>query len=242
VQRGPAAGLLAQGAVLGVLGAGVGLHAAGWLAGSAYALLVWAFLTQGLHRSGARVFGPANAVTLGRATLVGGVTALTADSLKHPTPLAVLVTLATVALILDGVDGKVARRTGTTSPLGARFDGEIDAFLILMLSVVAAGSLGGWVLAIGAYRYLFLAAGWVLPWLNGSLPRRFSRSFIAAIQGVVLVVAASGLVPTMVMATVVATSLALLTWSFARDVRFLWRASYLLRHADAELARVGAEG
>ncbi|GAA4940924.1 hypothetical protein GCM10023238_03240 [Streptomyces heliomycini] len=43
--------------------------------------------------------------------------------------------LTAVALILDGVDGKVARRTGTSTPLGARFDMEVDAFLILVLSV-----------------------------------------------------------------------------------------------------------
>ena len=41
------------------------------------------------------------------------------------------------ALALDGVDGQVARRTGTASELGARFDMEVDAFLILVLSVAA---------------------------------------------------------------------------------------------------------
>ena len=46
-----------------------------------------------------------------------------------------LVTLSTVALVLDAVDGQVARRTGTATPLGARIDGEVDAFLILLLSI-----------------------------------------------------------------------------------------------------------
>ena len=39
---------------------------------------------------------------------------------------------------LDAVDGQVARRTGTVSALGARFDMEVDAFLILVLSVYVA--------------------------------------------------------------------------------------------------------
>ncbi len=40
-----------------------------------------------------------------------------------------LVALASAALVLDAVDGQVARRTGTATALGARFDGEVDAFL-----------------------------------------------------------------------------------------------------------------
>lgn len=221
--RGPATGLLLQFGVLGVLAAGVGLGFVGWLAGTVFAVVTWAALTSAMHRSGTRALGPANAVTLGRATLVGGVTALVADSLiSHRTPVAVLVTIAAVALLLDAVDGRVARRTGSTTPLGARFDGETDAFLILVLSAYVAGSLGGWVLAIGAFRYGFLVAGWFLLWLRSSLPRRQSRSVVAAVQGIVLAVASAGLVPSPVMASVVATALALLAWSFARDVRWLW--------------------
>ncbi|GFJ94980.1 CDP-alcohol phosphatidyltransferase family protein [Phytohabitans rumicis] len=98
------------------------------------------------------------------------MTALTADSLRGAVPIAALVTLAAVALALDAVDGQVARRTGSTSVLGARFDMEVDAVLIMVLSVVVAGSLGPWVLAIGAFRYVFVAAAWALPWLRGSLP------------------------------------------------------------------------
>ena len=96
-----------------------------------------------------------------------------------------LVTLAVVALALDAVDGWVARRTGTASPLGARFDGEVDAFLILVLSVYVARSAGAWVLAIGAARYAFLAAGWLLPWMREPLPPRYWRKVVAATQGIV---------------------------------------------------------
>ena len=64
-----------------------------------------------------------------------------------------LVSLATVALVLDAVDGWVARRTRTTGMFGARFDAEVDAFLILVLSVYVARSVGAWVLAIGVARY-----------------------------------------------------------------------------------------
>ena len=116
-------------------------------------------LSHGLGRSGSGALGAANRVTLTRATLVGGVTALVADALVGPAHVAAMVGLAVVALVLDGVDGWVARRTGTVSALGARFDMEVDAFLILVLSVYVAGTVGPWVLAIGAARYAAWAAG-----------------------------------------------------------------------------------
>ena len=124
-----------------------------------------------------------------------GVAALVADSFHQPAPVAILVTLAVVALALDAVDGWVARRSGTASALGARFDGEVDAFLILVLSVYVARSAGAWVLAIGAARYAFLAAGWLLPWMREPLPPRYWRKVVAATQGIVLTIAAADVLP-----------------------------------------------
>ena len=86
----------------------------------------------------------------------------------------------------------MARRTGTATPLGARIDGEADAFLILLLSIVVSQDYGGWVLAIGAARYALLLAGWLIPWLAAPLPPRYWRKVVAAVQGIVLTVAASG--------------------------------------------------
>jgi phosphatidylglycerophosphate synthase len=128
-----------------------------------------------------------------------------------------------VALILDGVDGQVARRTGTATAVGARFDMEVDAFLILVLSVFVAESLGPWVLIIGGMRYAFVAASWVAPWLKGALPPSFARKTVAAAQGVLLVVAASGLLSTLASVAVVGIALASLVWSFGRDVIWLYR-------------------
>src|SRR5262249_22282257 len=127
------AGLGVQLLVLASLAVSVRLGVAGCVAGTAYGLATWAILTNALRRARGRSFGAANGVTLARATLVGGVTALVVNAVGGRTPLAVLITIATVALILDCVDGQVARRTGTVSKLGARFDMEVDAFLILVL-------------------------------------------------------------------------------------------------------------
>jgi phosphatidylglycerophosphate synthase len=156
-------------------------------------------------------------VTYARSLVVAAVTALAA--VGGPTP--ALVVLAALALALDGVDGLVARRTSSASALGARFDMEVDAFLLLVLSVVAARGVGPWVLPIGLMRYVYVAAGALLPWLTAPLPPRFSRKVVAAVQGVVLVAAVSGLLPPTVAVVAVAAALAALCWSFGRDVAWL---------------------
>ena len=81
--------------------------------------------------------GPANRVTLGRATLVLALAALV------PQPQVginggdwFIIGLATVALCLDGVDGWLARRTGNTTRFGARFDMELDSLLMLVLAAL----------------------------------------------------------------------------------------------------------
>ena len=166
---------------------------------------------------------PASWVTLARATLAVGVAALAAGSFTHDTPVALLVTLASVALVLDAVDGWVARRTGMETELGARFDGEVDAFLILALSVYVAPECGAWVLAIGAARYLFLAGEWLLPWMRAPLPSRRWRKLVAATQGVVLTVAAAGVLPLALTQALLLASLVLLTASMGECTWWLWR-------------------
>jgi phosphatidylglycerophosphate synthase len=221
--RGPVAGMAVQFLLIAALGLTTGLSVAGWLAGAAYALVLWIALSSGLQRTGMSRLGPANVVTLGRASLVAGVTALVVTSIARPVPTAVLVSLVGVALALDGVDGQVARRTGSTSALGARFDMEIDAFLILVLSVYIGGAFGWWTVAMGAFRYAFVAASWLMPWLSAPLPPRFSRKVVAAVQGIVLVVATAHQLPYGLTLALVAAALAALTWSFGSDIGWLWR-------------------
>ncbi|MEO9015320.1 MAG: CDP-alcohol phosphatidyltransferase family protein, partial [Terrimesophilobacter sp.] len=223
VHTGPIVGLASQLALLAVLAATVGLGTAGWSTGILYAIASNALLARAIIRRGTRGLGPADWVTLTRAVLVSGVTALVADSLDRPTPVTVLVSLAGVALVLDAVDGRVARRTHTVSTLGARFDMEVDAFLILMLSLLVAPDVGEWVLAIGFARYAFVAAGLFLPWLRASAPPRRWSKVVAAIQGIALTIAAAGLLPQVVIGIILLAALAMLGESFGREVWWLWR-------------------
>jgi phosphatidylglycerophosphate synthase len=217
----------AQLTVLAALAGTLGLHGVGWLAGLLFMVAVQ--LLTGLCGPAARAAaaGPANRVTLSRAVLIGGVTALIADGLVHGglhgVRLTVLVAMASVALALDLVDGWVARRTGTESELGARLDMEMDALLVLVLSVLAAVSLGAWVLVIGLMRYLFVLAGNRYPWLCGSLPPSRARKVVAAVQGVVLTVVCASVLPVAVASAAVIGALVTLLWSFGRDT--LWLAA-----------------
>jgi phosphatidylglycerophosphate synthase len=216
-------GLLATAVLLGVVAATAGLGVAGWIAGLATGAAGTALLATARMRSDQPAILPADWVTLTRMLLVAGVAGLVADSFSQPVSITALVTLSTVALVLDAVDGQVARRTGTATPLGARLDGEVDAFLILLLSITVSQDYGWWVLAIGAARYALLLAGWLIPWLAAPLPPRYWRKVVAAVQGIVLTVAASGVPGRLAGMIAVAVALLLLAESFGRDVIWLYR-------------------
>ena len=105
------------------------------------------------------------------------------------------------------------------------------AFLLLVLSLHVAGMLGAWVLAIGLLRYAFVAAGWMLPWLDRTLPARYWRKVVTAVAGIALALASTGAVP-VVAGLLVVVALALLLESFGRDVLWLFR-----RRHDAPVVR-----
>lgn len=226
VQLGPVASLAGGTAALAVAHSLSMLSPLGWALGLGYLLVSNALLGAGLRRSGARRFGPANSATAIRSTLVGVITAIVATSFTASVSVPLLIALTAPALALDAVDGWLARRTGTTSELGARFDMEVDAFLLLVLSAFVAPALGWWVLAIGLLRYAFVVAGRMLPWMRAMLPPRHWRKVVTAAAGIALTLAASGLAPFWIEEAAVAIALALLLESFGRDVVWLWRAGH----------------
>jgi phosphatidylglycerophosphate synthase len=232
-QLGPLAGLLGTVLILALLARTVGIGGAGWFVGLSCGLALNLALARALWRDPSEGLSWASWVTLIRATLAVGVAALTAAAFERPVATTMLVALASLALALDFVDGAIARRTATESALGAKLDGEVDAFLILVLSIEVAPTAGGWVLLIGLARYAFLAAGWVAPWMRATLPRRPWRKTVTASQGVALVIAASGVPPLGVSRVLLAVALVMLVESFSRDVWWLWRHR---REAPARLA------
>lgn len=185
------------------------------------AMMAIAVSTARAHHPFAQ-FGAANHVTMVRAAVVSLIAAL----LVEP-PAAIVawtVVAATVVLAgLDGLDGWLARRTGLASSFGARFDVEVDALLILLLSLFVwrHDKAGIWVLSCGLMRYLFVATGWVMPWLAGPLSPTLRGKSVAVAQFAGLALALAPVVPAPASAIVAAITLAMLAWSFGVDVRRL---------------------
>jgi phosphatidylglycerophosphate synthase len=220
---GPLAGLAGAAGLGAALTAWCGVSPFGITVQLIYAVTMTALLIVGLRQTGAARFGPANWVTLTRATLVGGVTALVFDRLGGQPATTPVVVLAGVALVLDGIDGRVARRSGSVTVLGARFDMEVDAFLILVLSLAAAVAVGPSVLVIGFARYGLLIAASIWPWLRRPSPPRYWCKIVAAGQGVVLAVVAAGWFIDPVAIALAAVALAFLAESFGREIGWLFR-------------------
>ncbi len=167
-------------------------------------------------------FGPANYVTGARAVL----TSLVAAAIGEPGVPAVAATVtatAILATILDGVDGWLARLTEMPSAFGARFDMEVDALLIMALSVLAwtYDKAGAWVIASGLLRYLFVAAGWIWPWMERPLEPSRRRQTICVVQIAALIAVVSPVTAPPLSAAIAAAALAVLVGSFLVDTLWL---------------------
>ena len=143
------------------------VHQAGWptlQVGTAligYAILALCVAIAAIWHLEGPAFGLANKITLLRAglvCLVGSEILAGAATVQTSWSLAALIAFA---LSLDAIDGWLARRLGSASSFGARFDLEVDALMLMILSVLVwqADRAGPWVLAIGLLRYGFRRAG-----------------------------------------------------------------------------------
>ena len=201
------------------LGEGYPVKAAGVFA--AIMGLSIGFLQQ--HHPFAR-FGAANQITTLRAILVALVAGLVGEP-RLPAVAAAAAAASVAVTLLDGVDGWLARRHDIASRFGARFDMEIDALLILALSVLAwrHDKAGAWVIASGVLRYAFVAAGAMAPWLRGALPPSRRRQTICVIQIAALTLVMLPSVQPPISTLLAASALGALTGSFLIDTVWLWR-------------------
>lgn len=194
--------------------------------------LIFALALKSLSDHPFERFGHANLVTAFRACLVSllGACIFCFDDLATDrTALLALAGIVLFALALDGVDGYLARRQGQESDFGARFDMEVDALLILILSAAAAllEKAGSWVVLIGLMRYVFVLAGRYDPRLNAPLPPSFRRKLVCVLQISALCLLLLPLVVPPVSTIIAFSALALLTYSFAVDIRYLMRRPVL---------------
>jgi len=167
-------------------------------------------------------FGPANWVTMARAALVALVAGVIGEA-RVPVIAAAAAAAAIVATVLDGLDGWLARRSGMSSAFGARFDMEVDALLILALSILAwtHDKAGAWVIASGLLRYLFVVAGWIWPWMERPLEPSRRRQTVCVIQIAALIAVVLPAVTPPLSTVIAAAALAVLAASFLIDTSWL---------------------
>lgn len=203
----------------------LGLNAAlVYRAALAFGLLGLAVAWLAKRHSLTRDFGAANHVTLARAGLV----IVLAGCILEPGSTALawwVIALSVVVLVLDGVDGRLARGRGTASRFGARFDMEVDALLILVLAALAwrFDKAGVWVLAAGLMRYGFVLGGRLLPFLREPLPARRRRQTVCVVQIVSLLVCLAPFIPTPWSSSAALAGIMVLAASFAIDIAWLAR-------------------
>jgi phosphatidylglycerophosphate synthase len=168
-----------------------------------------------------RRFGAANVVTLARAAYAALLIGLLSDwsvSLSESGRWA-LVAAGALALMLDGVDGWLARRSRLASAFGARFDMETDALSVLALSalVYRSGQVGAWVLTAGLMRYIFVLAGYLWPPLAAPLPPSQRRKVVCVILIVGMLAALAPPVGASTAQGLCLVGLVLLVYSFGAD-------------------------
>ncbi len=171
--------------------------------------------------------GAANAITFARASLAAILAGFTVDTFFSAPPAGdgqvwLMVGLAAVALLLDGIDGSIARRSGTADSFGARFDMEVDAFLVLTLSVLAAvlGKAGMWIVLAGFLRYAFVAASFAYRPLAAPLPESLRRKTVCVVQIGALSAILMPVLQPPASGSIGAAALLVLFYSFAVDI--LW--------------------
>ncbi len=230
-------GLVATLAMLAITGAGRAGTTALVAALGVYATVAVLVLQAIAAPDGPSRFGSANLVTLLRAGIAALLTGLALEALATGTGL--LASLgevgdlwvwavpagAVLALILDGIDGWLARRRRIASAFGARFDMEADALLVLglALSVLASGRAGPWVLVAGLLRYTFVGAGAVWPALKAPLPPSHRRKAICVAIGIALVIGLIPAVPGTAASLFAGAGVLALVYSFAVDTVWLLR-------------------
>lgn len=189
---------------------------------SVCALVAWSWKRQ---TGQAGRFGPANSVTFLRAVLVCWIAGSIGQAATDWAAWFIVI-IGTTALLLDGVDGWLARKYRCATDFGARFDQEIDALLILILAIltVQTGKAGIWILLAGLLRYMFIVGALVFPKLADPLPPSKRRQTICVVTVVGLILCLAPVVTPPVSTVLAVLTVGVLTLSFTVDTLWLLRS------------------
>jgi CDP-diacylglycerol--glycerol-3-phosphate 3-phosphatidyltransferase len=141
----------------------LGADRSDWLVG---AVSVWGYVIALVFRERPERLSLPTFVTLSRALLI----AIAAGFMFWRGPVALAALAYALAVLLDDVDGRLARKLNQVTPFGAKLDMDIDAAGVLIATTLGIlyGKLPAWYLAVGLARYLFV--------LGGVVRRRLGRA------------------------------------------------------------------
>ena len=140
----------------------------------------------------------------------------------------IIAILAISALILDGLDGFVARKYNHVTKFGEIIDQESDNFLMLVLSIslYLNREVGIYIFLIPSYRYLFIFSMKRYDWLKIELPISQFRKFACAVTILLMIIAQDIYFSPENTTFLVILSLFIITFSFAKDIIWLYRNKY----------------
>jgi phosphatidylglycerophosphate synthase len=202
------------------LGVAVASGRAVWIALAAllsFARLIW--LARGSFAQ-LRAFGAGNLVTSVRVLSLFGL----ALSFDAGLPLWAA-GWALWIFTLDGIDGALARRLGTTTLFGALYDMESDACFVLLLAcgLLELGRAGAWVLVAGSLRYVYVLALHVTGRQHAEAPRMNLGRYVFAIVVVSFTLALWPAAP--LSSAIAAAATLLLSYSFFRSFQASFAAA-----------------
>ena len=88
------------------------------------------------------------------------------------------------AILMDGVDGYLARRYNQSSRVGGILDMEIDAFLVLVLSYIQIekGNIPDWIIIPGGFRFIYI---WMILFIPQSTAKEMIPKLVRATIAVI---------------------------------------------------------
>ncbi len=129
----------------------------------------------------------------------------------------ILAVIALIIVLLDGLDGFLARKFNSISDFGAYFDMETDAFYVYAIICIhyTQGKVGLWLMFIAILRYLYF----LLLLLFKPQKQKESRDYFAQIIAVILMLSLiiPFISPSAIYLPVLIISSFLVLWSFGKS-------------------------
>ena len=137
----------------------------------------------------------------------------------------IIIILSTVSLVMDGLDGFIARKYNLVSKFGEIIDQESDNFLMLVISIslYLNKDVGLYVFLIPLYRYTFLVSMKKYDWLQRTLPSSQFRKIACVLTIALMIMSQDVYFNYENTLFLVILSLFIITFSFSKDIIWLYR-------------------